>query len=488
MTPSTRDIRTKVIATLGPASARPDRLARMVDVGLDICRLNFSHGDLATHGQTLQLVRELAAQRGEPICVVGDLCGPKIRLGEFAAPVTVEAGQTLRFERGDGPCTADRLTISYAGFIDEVDVDQRVLIGDGLVRLAVRERQRDAVLAEVVVGGVLKSRKGVNLPDSKLATPALTEKDLIDLHWAIEHDLDYIALSFVRRPDDLYALKRAIKQAGSDLPVIIKIEKPEALEHLDELIMHSDAVLVARGDLGVETDIWRVPLIQKDLVSRCRRAGVPVIVATQMLESMIEHALPTRAEVSDVANAVFDQADAVMLSAETAVGEYPVQAVEMMNQIVASTGEYLAQFPPSWQSEPGAARFRPTAAIAHAAVQAARDVAARLVAVWTAGGGTVRLVARHRLPIPVVGVTHDERVWRRMNLVYGVIPLRVAPADNPADLAGTLDKHLLAQRLADIGDVIVVVTSTQPMLTGATDTTLLHRVGGKNTDLHKLEV
>jgi pyruvate kinase len=475
-------LKTKVIATLGPSSANRERLAQMFDLGLDVCRLNFSHGDLDEHRRTLELMRSIAAERDQPVCVVGDLCGPKIRLGRFpAGPVEVQSGSVVRFVRDGGECSGTRLTTNLPALIDEAAPGHRVVIDDGLVRMVVKERRADELVCECQVGGRLDSRKGVNLPDTSLTLPALTEKDRHDLDWAIENDLDYVALSFVRQPEDLYELKRVLKQRGSAARVIVKIEKTEALWHLDELVAHADAVLVARGDLGVETDLWRVPLIQKDVVAECRQAGVPVIVATQMLQSMIESPLPTRAEVSDVANAIFDRADAVMLSGETAVGHYPIQAVDMMCRVAAATEAYLGKRPPVEEPPCLAAQYRPTAAVAHAAVAAARDLGARLVAVWSATGATVRMVARHRLPMPILGLTYDARVRRQMNLLYGVIPVRVEPLDNPAAMAAALDSVLLERKLATPGDLIVVVTSTRPTTPGATDTALVRRVGGAPT-------
>lgn len=471
-------MKTKIIATLGPATANRERLVEMFDVGLDVCRLNFSHGDLDGHQRTLELVRAVAAERNEPICVIGDLCGPKIRLGRFdGGPVEVQAGDVLRIVRGTGDCSAERLTTTFPGLIDEVVPEHRILINDGLVRLTVRERRADELICECRTGGALNTRMGVNLPDTPISLPALTEKDRRDLEWAIAHDLEYVALSFVRQPDDLYELKRLIKQANSPLQVIVKIEKTEALWHLDELIAHTDGVLVARGDLGVETDVWRVPVIQKDIVAECQHAGVPVIVATQMLQSMIDNPMPTRAEVSDVANAILDRTDAVMLSGETAVGRYPTKAVEMMHNVAIATEEFLAKRPPIEPPDYISTHYRPTAAIAHAAVAAARDLGARLVAVWSATGATVRLVARHRLPMPVVGLTYDARVARQMNLLYGVTPIRVEPLDNPAAMAAALDAELLKRQLASNGDIVVVVTSTRPTTPGATDTALVRRVG-----------
>ncbi len=472
-----RTIRTKIIATLGPATADRPRLVELLGAGVDVCRLNFSHGTLDDHGRMLELVRSVAAERGQPVAVMGDLCGPKIRLGRFpAGPAALRTGQTVRIVRGDEDCSTERLTVTYPTFVDEVDVGHRVYIDDGLVRLVVTERRGGELICQCVTGGAVSSRKGVNLPDTPLSAPALTEKDHVDLAWAIKHELDYVALSFVRSPEDLYELKRTIKQRGSDVPVVIKIEKPEALNHLDELIAHADGVLVARGDLGIETDLCRVPLVQKDIVARCQAAGVPVIVATQMLQSMVSSPLPTRAEVSDVANAIFDRADAVMLSGETAVGQFPVPAVDMMNRIAKNTESYLATRPPCERSVSAGVRYRPTAAAAHAAVQAARDLGARLVAVWSATGATVRLVAQHRLPMIVLGLSYDERVCRRMNLLFGVVPVRVEPLDNPAAMAAALDRVVLERGLASAGDLIVVVTSTRPLTPGATDTVLLRRV------------
>ncbi len=473
-----RCIKTKIIATLGPASAERARFTEMFQAGLDVCRLNFSHGTLEDHGRVLEMVRAVATEHGQHLAVIGDLCGPKIRLGTFpGGPAQLEAGQTLRIVRGDAECSTQRLTVTYRTFIDEVAVGQRIYIDDGLVRLVVTEHQPDELVCRCTVGGTVSSRKGVNLPDTQLSTPALTEKDRGDLEWAIGHGLDYVALSFVRTPEDLYEIKRLIKQRGSDMPVIIKVEKAEALEHLDELIAHADGVLVARGDLGVETELCSVPLVQKDIVARCQEAGVPVIVATQMLQSMVASPMPTRAEVSDVANAIFDRADAVMLSGETAVGQYPVPAVDYMNRIAAATEEYLATRPPADGSPRTSIRLRPTAAVAHAAVQAARDLGARLVAVWTATGATVRLVAQHRLPMMVLGLSYDEQVCRRMNLLFGVVPVRVEPLDNPAAMAAALDKVVLERELAAPGDLVVVVTSTRPRTPGATDTVLVRRVG-----------
>jgi pyruvate kinase len=470
-------IRTKIIATLGPATADPQRLAAVLEAGVDVCRLNFSHGSWDDHERSLRAIREWATKHDQPIAVLGDLCGPKIRLNQVVGDaIDLEPGDTVRFVRGDEECSRQRFTIGYPRFVDEVEVGQRVYIDDGLIRMLVVARDADAVTCTCTTGGRVSSRKGVNLPDTTLSTPALTDKDRRDLDWAIEHDLDYVALSFVRQPEDLTQLKGLIAARGADTGVIVKIEKAEALEHLDDFIARAEGVMVARGDLGVEMDVWRVPLIQKDITMRCRAAGKPVIIATQMLQSMVSSPMPTRAEVSDVANAILDGADAIMLSGETATGRYPDVAVTMMDRVASTTEAYQRERRGAEPAHCGPAASGTTAAIARAAVQAGLHLDVRLVAVWSATGETVRLVAQHRLPMPVVGLTYDERVYRRINLLYGVIPLRVAPLDHPGEMAGILDTQLLERGLASPGDLIVVVTSTRPQTPGGTDTTLVHRV------------
>lgn len=470
-------IQTKLIATLGPASASEETLKEMFDVGLDVCRLNFSHGTHAEHEHTLRTARRIAEERQKPITVLGDLSGPKIRLNEVSGErVELRVGKEVRIERGTAPCTAERLTVNYDRFVDEVEPGQRIYIDDGLLRLLVIGREKDVLVCRCTAGGEISAHKGVNLPDTALTVPALTDKDRRDLEWALAHDLDFVALSFVRRPEDLDQLRSAVEGQGGDVGIIAKIEKTEAIEQLDAIIARSDAILIARGDLGVEMDIWRLPLVQKDITRRCRARGVPVIVATQMLQSMVSSPQPTRAEVSDVGNAILDRADAVMLSAETAVGRYPGLAVDMMNRIAGAAEMYLRTHEDPAASPQASTTQREVAAIAHAAVAAARDTQARLVAVWSATGATVRFVTSHRLGIPVVGVTFDERVARRMNLLYGVIPLVVPPLENPAEMADALDRLLLRHELASPGDLAVVVTSTQPRTPGSTDTALIHRV------------
>ncbi len=475
---------TKLIGTIGPASGSRERLAEMLDAGLDVCRLNFSHGTLDDHARVLAIIRQLAAERDEPICVFGDLCGPKIRLNGVAPGAgPLRAGQRIHIVPGSADCTSDRLTTNTPALLEEVDVGHRVYIDDGLVRLLVTDRSAGELVCTVTVGGAISSRKGINVPDTPLSLPALTDKDRRDAAWALENQLDYVALSFVRRPEDVQQLRELIRRSGHDAGVIVKIEKREALARLDEIVAQADAVMVARGDLGVEMDVWEVPLAQKRIVRRCLQTDTPVIVATQMLQSMVAAPTPTRAEVSDVANAILDGADAVMLSAETASGAWPVAAVDILRRVSSATERYMHGGEALRPANPPSNDRSATSAIAEAAVHAALHLNAKLVAAWTATGATVRLISGHRLPMPVVGLTHNEHVSRRLNLLYGVQPIRVEPNENPAEMASGMDALLIRHKLAAAGDLVVVVTSTRPTTPGATDTVLIHRVGGRSMPL-----
>lgn len=470
--------RTKVVATIGPSCNQPDTLAHLLAAGVNVCRLNFSHGDLQDHARVLSLIRDWAAAHDRPIAVLGDLSGPKIRLNRVqGGSAELASGALVRFVRGSADATPDTLTCNYPTLIDELRAGQRLYIDDGLLRLLVRQVSPDEALCEVLAGGVISDRKGLNLPDTQLSTPALTEKDRRDAQWALENQLDFVALSFVRRPADVVLLRELLDHAPDPPHLIIKVEMVEALEHLDELVALADGVMVARGDLGVQMDVWQVPLVQKSLTARCRQLGKPVIIATQMLQSMVAAPSPTRAEVSDVANAILDRADAVMLSGETASGRFPVQAVQMMGNISRATEAFLDK-PLAPDAAVAVDAGNPTtSAIADAAVQAALHLRARLVAVWTATGRTVRWVAQHRLPLPVVGLTNRPRVYHQMNLLHGVIPQLVPPMAAPQEMSQALDELLVRRGLVNQDDLIIVVTSTRPTISGETDTVLVHRVG-----------
>ncbi|MBN1344660.1 MAG: pyruvate kinase [Phycisphaerae bacterium] len=476
-------IKTKILATIGPACNDDETLAEMFDAGLDAARLNFSHGSLADHMVALERVRRIARQRGVPVAVVGDLCGPKIRVGRVVADACeLLAGQGIVIQRDECDGTAERIGTNHPAVVDDVAVGDPILIDDGLIRLRAKAKTADEIECEVEIGGTLRGNKGINLPDTAVSTPSLTDKDLADLDWAITHELDYVALSFVRDPDDIYELRRQLKERQCEMGVIAKIEKPQAVQHIDEIIEHSDAVMVARGDLGVEMDAARVPLIQKDIVLRCQRASVPVIIATQMLQSMVDSPVPTRAEVSDVANAILDGADVVMLSAETSIGRHPAQAVATMNRVARETEEFLARTSALREHRLATSSLRVTWAVVHGAEVLARQLGANLVAVWTESGFTARLLSKRHLPQTIVGLSSNERTCRRMGLLYGVRPLLATRPTVDSEMLMQLDKALDEQGLASSGDLIVVVSGTHLHEPGATNALLIHLVAASTSD------
>lgn len=468
-------VHTKIVATLGPASADEPILRQLLTAGLDVARLNFSHGDHQEKYAILQRLRSAAA--GRPVAILGDLCGPKIRISGLSGPtVAVKPGDEVTIYRTPDRLAGPRaMAMSHPDLVDEVDIGHRVLIEDGLIQLRVSAKKGDRLVCQCLVGGVIAPRKGVNLPDSTLTLPAIMAKDLTDLDWALAHDLDYIALSFVRTAADLDALRGEIDRRGGGLRIVAKIETPAAVRNIDAIIQRSDAILIARGDLGVEMDLVEIPVLQKDIARRCRAAGVPVIVATQMLHSMIESPTPTRAEVSDVANAILDGADAVMLSGETAVGKYPAEAIGFMNRILART-EVLRE---NFGAAPGRveqASLKVTSAVARSAAMMAREHAVKAVVVWTRTGNTARLLSKHHLPQPILAFAPDDRVCRRLALLSGVTPARV---DRPADervMIQTVDRELVGRGWAQRSDLILIVAGTDRTTPGASDAVIVHFV------------
>ncbi|MBC8551325.1 MAG: pyruvate kinase, partial [Candidatus Brocadiales bacterium] len=335
-------IKTKIIATLGPSCNKPDILEPMIDHGVDIFRLNFSHGTLDGHAQSLKILNDVRAQHRHTTAVMGDLCGPKIRIGRIQPDGDIlREGDEVCIVQGEEQGNIDRFSTNYECFSQDVEVGQRVFIDDGQIALRVIRKDGDQTVCEVVVGGPLHSNKGINLPDTTIGIPSITERDWECVDWAIQHKVDFLALSFVRSAEEINLLKNHLNEAGADIKVVAKIETPQALTHLESIIQASDAILVARGDLGVEMDLAEVPIIQKKITLICRRLGKPVIVATQMLQSMIDSPVATRAEVSDVANAIMDLTDAVMLSGETAVGKYPLKAADTIRRIARVTENFV---------------------------------------------------------------------------------------------------------------------------------------------------
>ncbi len=421
--------RTKIIATLGPASDSSDMIGRLVAAGVDLVRLNMSHGDADTHRRTARRVRRAARQAGRHVAILMDLCGPKIRVGRFeGGRIALRAGErvtitTRRVTGGPG-----LIPSQYRRLHRDVKAGERILLDDGNLELRVEQVRGTEVLCRVSEGGVLSDNKGMNLPNSELSTAALTDKDRRDVRLGVELGVDFLALSFVRSAADVQRLQRYLRRLDADIPVISKIERPEAVEHIDAIMDVTYGIMIARGDLGIELPAEKVPLIQRDLTARARQKGIPVIVATQMLESMIHSARPTRAEVTDVAGAALLSADAAMLSGETAAGDYPLQAVETMDRILREVEEHQWKegcFAGEAITDRGAKLHFIRESMAHAAVQLARDLELEAIVVPTNTGTTARIVSAHRPLAPSVGACADEGVCRRMALHWGIVPVQI---------------------------------------------------------------
>lgn len=475
-------IRTKIVATMGPACCTPQLLYELFEVGVNVCRINFSHGSLEEHSRMLCNIREAALRWKEPIAILGDLGGPKIRLGKVAdeggsGGMPIAAGEECIIQRDSIEGGNSRVSTTYPRFVDDVKTGDRILVEDGMLRFRCVSKESDQMRCACTVGGVLKSAKGINLPDTHVNIPSITERDWECVQWAIDNDLDYLALSFVRSADELRLLHQRLSERNSDIKLIAKIEKAEALRDIDAILEQADGLMVARGDLGVEIDLADVPIIQKDLVRRCRTAGKPVIVATQMLQSMIGEASPTRAEVSDVANAIFDGTDAVMLSGETSVGKYPSGAVKMMKHIARQTEEYLADSQRDSGPPEKLKGARVSAAIARGVWQMVQDLQVKLVVMRSRTGHTARIFSKTRFPVPILALSNDRRGLRRMALHYGVIPLELNPSDELDYLVPQVDRLVNEGGYAAVGDRIVIVAGASPRSPATLNGVILHTVG-----------
>jgi pyruvate kinase len=452
-TPLRRRRRTKVIATLGPASSTAEVIERLYRAGADVFRLNFSHGSHEDHAARIAIIREVERKVGRPIGILADVQGPKLRVGRFqGGRVQLQTGQNFRLDLSPTPGDVRRVNLPHPEIIEAAGIGTTLLLDDGKLRLRVTRKREDHLETEVVVGGALSDRKGVNVPDVVLPIPALTEKDRADLDFVLEKGVEYIGLSFVQRPEDV-AEAKAI--AAGRAWIMVKMEKPQAVENLDAILELADCVMVARGDLGVECPPEEVPLIQKQIVRAARKLGKPVVVATQMLESMITAPAPTRAEASDVATAVFDGADAVMLSAETAAGQYPFEAVNIMDRIVARVEQ-----DPDWRKVTDGNRPAPERSSADAISAAARQVAhtieAEVIATFTATGKTTLRVARERPDCPILGLTPGIATARRMAVVWGVHPLTASEAHSMTEVVNKAVRAALQEGFVKRGDEVVV--------------------------------
>lgn len=462
------------MCTLGPATSTATGVRALVNAGMDVARLNLSHGSHEEHERVYRLVREASDQSGRGVGIFADLQGPKIRLGRFSdGPIEVAKGDRFTITTRDVPGDQDICSTTYGGLPGDVSPGDPVLIDDGRVRLRVVEVEGEDVLTEVVVGGRLSNNKGINLPGVAVSVPALSEKDVEDLRWALRLTVDFVALSFVRSAADAEDVRRIMDEEGVRLPVIAKIEKPQAIENLDEIIDAFDGFMVARGDLGVECPLEDVPFLQKRVIERARRNAKPVIVATQMLESMITNPAPTRAEAADVANAVLDGADAVMLSGETSVGAYPIATVQTMARIIESTEDHALARMAEIDWDP---RTR-GGVIAKAAAEVADRVGARYLVAFTQSGDSARRLARLRGPVPVLAFTPIDVVRSQLALSWGVETFRTDAVEHTDEMVRQVDESLLRIGRVKQGELVVIIAGSPPGIPGSTNALRIHRMG-----------
>ncbi len=471
--------RAKIVCTLGPATNSERRIRELVYAGMDVARLNMSHGSHADHAEAYRLVREAADASGHGVGIFADLQGPKIRLETFAdGPVVLRRGQVWTVTTRDVPGDATICGTTYKGLPGDVNVGDPILIDDGKVRLRVTGVDDTDVTCEVLVGGKVSNNKGINLPGVAVSVPALSEKDIEDLRFALGLSVDFIALSFVRSAADVDDVRRIMDEAGVRLPVIAKIEKPQAIDNLDEIVEAFDGFMVARGDLGVECPLEDVPFLQKQIIEKARLNAKPVIVATQMLESMITSPSPTRAETSDVANAVLDGADAVMLSGETSVGEHPIHVVETMARIITATERHaleprqLGQFETiEWDPHTRGG------VITKAAEEVATRVGASYVVAFTQSGDSARRMSRLRGPIPVLAFTPEARVRSQLSLTWGVETFKTVAVDHTDEMVRQVDEQLLQIGRVEEGELVVIIAGSPPGIPGSTNALRIHRMG-----------
>ncbi|WP_327288628.1 pyruvate kinase [Streptomyces sp. NBC_01198] len=470
--------RAKIVCTLGPAVDSYDQLKTLVEAGMNVARLNFSHGSHAEHEDRYQRVRKVAEETGRAVGVLADLQGPKIRLGKFAdGPVELVAGDEFTITTEDVAGDKTVCGTTYKGLPGDVSQGDPILINDGNVALRVIEVDGARVRSLVVEGGVISDHKGINLPGASVNVPALSDKDIDDLRFALRMGVDMVALSFVRDAKDVRDVHRVMDEEGRRVPVIAKVEKPQAVNNMEDVVMAFDAVMVARGDLAVEYPLEQVPVVQKRLVELCRRNAKPVIVATQMMESMITNSRPTRAEASDVANAILDGADAVMLSAESSVGKYPVETVKTMARIVEAAEEELL----CRGLQPLAPGKKPRTqggAVARAAAELADFLDAKTLVAFTKSGDTARRLARYRVPEPVVAFTTDPATRNQLALTWGVEAFVVEHVDTTDDMVKIVDREML--KLSDYtdGDTVIITAGSPPGLPGTTNLVRVHHLGG----------
>jgi pyruvate kinase len=466
--------RAKIVCTLGPAVESPEKVRELIAAGMNMARLNLSHGGYDEHQSRLDRVREAATEAGVPVAILVDLQGPKIRLARFKdGPHDLARGDIFTITTDDVEGTKERVGTTYKGLPGDCKAGDRILIDDGKVTVEVVEVKGSDVITKVIEPGAVSNNKGINLPGVAVSVPALSEKDMDDLRWGLRAGADFIALSFVRNADDIKDVHRIMDEEGIRVPVIAKIEKPQAVDNLVSIVEAFDGIMVARGDLGVELPIEDVPLVQKRCVELARDAAKPVIVATQMLDSMISNSRPTRAEATDCANAVLDGADALMLSGETSVGEFAIEAVQTMSRIIQRT------------EEGGLERIRPLkheprtkgGAITKAAVEVGAIVGAKFLVAFTQSGDSARRMSRLRSPIPILALTPDRGTYNRLALSWGVEPMITPIVSHTDEMVKQVDGLLLESKRTTIGDNVIIVAGSPPGIPGSTNAMRVHRMG-----------
>ena len=464
----------KIVCTLGPSSNSESTIRDLMHLGMEVARLNFSHGSHEEHARVIDRLRKVSEKEGRTICILQDLQGPKIRTGrlKFRTPVVLKAGSRVAITPRDIPGTPTLISTTFKTLAQGVSPGSRILLSDGLIELRVHALRGEDIECEVINGGMLGEHKGINLPGTVVRVPSLTEKDEKDLDFGLKHGVDMVAASFIRTAQDVRAVKNRVSEHRSDAWIIAKLEKPQAIEHLEEILDISDGVMVARGDLGVEMPPEKVPIIQKHIIRRAADWRKPVITATQMLESMVENPRPTRAEASDVANAVFDGTDALMLSAETATGKYPREAVSIMARIILEAESHMQDNPLRRRQH---RRLSISETVCESVAHAAQDLDMRAIAVYTETGTTARLISKYRPQCGIYALS-STRVCSRMNLMWGVQPVLSEVHDGTEDMVIFAEKILLKKSAVQIGDVVAVVAGTQSA-TGSTNFMRLHVVG-----------
>jgi pyruvate kinase len=468
------------VCTLGPATSSMERIRELVEAGMDVARLNLSHGTYAEHEEIYRRVRAASDESGHGVGIFVDLQGPKIRLGHFKEGSTrLTTGQSFTITTRELDGNNEIASTTYQGLPGDVSSGDQILIDDGKVRLRVTEVDGDEVHTQVVTGGRISDHKGINLPGVPVSVPAMSEKDIEDLRWGLHLTVDFIALSFVRSASDVEDVRKIMREEGVLLPVIAKIEKPQAIDNLDEIVRAFDGFMVARGDLGVECPLEDVPFLQKRVVEKARRNAKPVIVATQMLESMISNPAPTRAEASDVANAVLDGADAVMLSGETSVGEYPIETVRTMARIISSTEDHELHHMAAidWQPKTRGG------VIAKAAAEVAERVGAKYLVAFTQSGDSARRLARYRGAIPVLAFTPESQVRSQLAMTWGVETFQTAQVEHTDEMVRQVDEQLLQIGRVKEGDLVVIIAGSPPGIPGSTNALRIHRMGDAINEL-----